>query len=47
MLKLFQEWGREEIKENGEGEEFKKDTFCCYTIRIFINAIMHPYTAQQ
>jgi hypothetical protein len=27
LLKLFQEWGKEEIKENGGGGEFKYDIF--------------------
>jgi hypothetical protein len=27
MLKLFQEWGEEGIKENDGGGEFKYDTF--------------------
>jgi hypothetical protein len=26
-LKLFQEWGEEQIKENGGGGEFKYDIF--------------------
>jgi hypothetical protein len=27
LLKLFQEWGKREIKENGGGGEFKYDIF--------------------
>jgi hypothetical protein len=36
--------GREGIKENGGGGEFKYDIF---DIRAFINATMYPYPAKQ
>jgi hypothetical protein len=45
-LKLFQEWGEGQIKDNGGRGEFRYDIFQ-YIVRTFVSVIMYPYPAQQ
>jgi hypothetical protein len=45
-LKLFQELGEGDIKENGGGGKFKSDIFD-NIVRTSVNATMYPHPAQQ
>jgi hypothetical protein len=42
-LKLFQEWGEEEIKENGRGGDFKYNISYILTV---VNATIDSHPAQ-